>query len=215
MATVTPSVFDSMSAFGRATKSVRLAAPEDILSEIPEWTAEQELVPLAKRGDPVKTRLEIREGAPTIDFAIRALTMSERQTADAIVDAVNPPEVFLEEHSDKPGQPPRRVPAGYNDEDPAYLASLRPLQDRQAAYVVLKGVADLAAATPGTADTDKVQSLMDTLPTRMIKFLAAQIWNMTYAQGDPSDFFTKPGGSPASPSSEPSPRPSPPPKKRK
>jgi len=208
------SLFASMREFAQATKTVRLAAPEDILSERREWSTDQLALPESQRGEPAKVKLEIRAGAPVMDFAIRSLTMSERQAAEVILDAVVPPEVIMEEPTERPGQPPRRVPAGYNYEDPKYIAALRPLQDRQAAFVVLKGVADLHSETPGADDNSKVQSIMDTLPTHLVKFLAGEIWNMTYAQGDPADFFTS-GGSPPSPSSEPSRKPNPPAAKRK
>lgn len=50
--------------------------------------------------------------------------------------------------------------------------------------------------------------------TRIIRFLSNEIWNITYTQGAPEDFFTS-EGSPASPSSGPSPKPSQGDRKRK
>jgi len=73
----------------------------------------------------------------------------------------------------------------------------------------------LSPATPGADYAAKTSSLMAAMPNRIVKFLAGEIWNMTYAQGDPADFFTKREDSPASQSSAPSPSPSLPPKKRK
>lgn len=193
-----------MREFSRKTKTVRVAAPEDILDEIKEWSPEQELLPLEKRGKPLRVKLEIRKGAPLMDFPIRALSMRERATADSITDAVIPEAVFVEEPSERPGQPPRRVPAGYDYESPSYLLRVRPLQERQNAYVVLVGVDGLHADTPGDNDDAKVDAIMDNMPSILVRFLAGEIWNMTYAQGDPADFFTS-EGSPASPSSGPSP----------
>jgi len=200
--------------FARKTRTVRVASPEDILDEIKEWSPEQQALPLEKRGRPQKVRLEIRKDAPTMDFAIRALSMSEREAADAILDAALPDPVIIEEPSERPGQPPKRVPAGYDYESPSYLAHLRPLQERQSAYVVLVGVDGLHADTPGESDSAKTDSIMASMPSVLVKFLAGEIWNMTFAQGDPADFFTS-AGSPASPSSGPSPSKSPPAPKRK
>ena len=150
-----------------------------------------------------------------MDFEIHPLSMTERETADSMLDAATPDQIFIEESAERPGQLPKRVPAGYDYEAPVYLAHLRPLQERQAAFVVLCGVNDLFDATPGADYAAKTSSLMAAMPNRIVKFLAGEIWNMTYAQGDPADFFTKREDSPASQSSAPSPSPSLPPKKRK
>jgi len=200
--------------FARKTKTVRVASPEDILDEVKEWSPEQEVLPLEKRGKPQKVLLEIRKDAPTMDFAVRAMSMSEREAADAILDGALPDPVFIEEPADRPGQPPKRVPAGYDYENPSYLARLRPLQERQSAYVVLVGVDGLHADTPGETDAAKIDAIMASMPSILVKFLAGEIWNMTFAQGDPADFFTS-AGSPASPSSGPTPSKSLPARKRK
>lgn len=195
--------FESMCGFARQTKVVRMAAPEDILSEKAEWSAEDMLKPFSQRGQPVRTRLEIRSGAPTMDFKIRPLSMAEREKADAMTDVVIPPPSFVEELPDRPGQPIKKVFTGHDYDDPKYVNDRRPAESRQAAYVVLKGVDGLEADTPGADDAAKVEAIMDKLPFRLIKFLAVEIWSMSYAQGDPADFFSK-EDSPPSPGSEPS-----------
>lgn len=210
----TMSLFKSMGEFARKTRTVRMAAPEDILGEQKVWSIEQQSKPILERGEPVSTRLEIRPGAVTMDFNIRPLSMTEREAAERIVDAAMPPQSFVEEVPQRPGDVPKKIPTGYDYEAPEYLAALRPLQDRQAAYVVLKGVDGLDADTPGGNDDEKVMQIMDTMPSRMVKFLASEIWSITYAQGNPADFFTKEGSS-SSPSSAPSPSRSPRGQKRK
>jgi len=208
------SVFDSMRLFGRQTKSVRLAAPEDVIREIHHWSDEDMGRPILDRGAPIRTELELKPGAAFMEFKIRPLSMQEREVAEAILDTVIAPRAYIDTPSDRPGQPPSRVPAGYDYEDPAYQAALRPLHDRQAAYVALCGVEGLQSDTPGSTDHDRTTEIINVMPSRMIKFLAGAIWGMTYAQGDPLDFFTSKGSGP-SPSSAPSPNPSRPGRKRK
>lgn len=198
------SLFKSMGAFARKTRTVRMAAPEDILGEQKVWSIEQQSKPILERGEPASTRLEIRPGAVTMDFTIRPLSMTEREAADRIVDAAVPPQSFVEEMPQRPGDVPKKIPTGYDYEAPSYVAEVRVLQEKQAAYSVLKGVEGLESDTPGGNDDEKVTAIMGTMPTRLVKFLAAEIWSMTYAQGNPVDFFTKEGSS-SSPSSAPSP----------
>lgn len=214
MSAPTISLFTAMGEFARKTKIVRMAAPEDILGEEKEWSLDQLSRPVMQRGEPLRTKLEIRPGAATMDFTIRPLSMTEREAGERIVDAAIPPQTYVEELPQRPGDIPKRIPSGYDHEAPAYLAELRPLQDRQAAFVVLKGVVGLEQETPGPDPETKVQSLMDTLPTRLVRFLAGEIWAITYAQGNPADFFMKEDSS-SSPSSEPSPSKNPGDKKRK
>lgn len=189
--------------FARKPKTVRMAAPDDVLNVLEEWPPEELAKPVNLRKEP-RVRLDIRPGAATMDFELVPLTMADRETADAMLDAVMPPPVIIEEPSDRPGQPPKRIPSGYDDQDPKYLAALRPLEDKRAAFVTLKGVVGLAEDTPGTDDAAKTDALMKSMPQRILRFLAAEIWNMTYAQGDPADFFTS-AACAASPSSEPLP----------
>ena len=199
------SLFLSMREFALRTKTVRIASPADILGEVKHWSPAQLLIrDEEQRGEPLRVTLEIRADAATLDCKVRALTMAERESAELIMDAAVPDPIFIDEAPDRPGQPAKRVPAGYDYEAPAYTQRLRPLQDRQSAYVVLCGVEGLRDDTPGFDDIAKTASIIDSMPTRLIKFLAGEIWNMTYAQGDPSDFFTS-GGSQPSPSSKPSP----------
>lgn len=208
-------LFDSMRDFARRTKSVRLASPEDIVGEVRHWSPSQLQIPdESKRGEPLRTELEIRAGAPTMDFRVRALTMAERERADAIMDAAVPTAIYIDEAPERPGQPAKRVPAGYDYEDPKYTQQLRPLQDRQSAFVVLCGVDGLREATPGDTDASKTDAIIAAMPTRLVRFLAGEIWNITYAQGDPADFFTSAGSRP-SPGSEPSPSKNPAARKRR
>ncbi len=192
-----------MGSFARKTRTVRMAAPDDILSEEKVWSPEDLMKPYAERGEP-RTKLNIRPGAPTMDFEIRPLSMTEREAAERVTDAALPPQTFIEEQPQRPGDIPKKIPSGYDYDAPSYLADLRPLQDKQAAYVCLKGVQGLEESTPGANEQDKVQSLMDTMPSRLVRFLASEIWSITYAQGNPADFFTNEGSS-SSPSSAPSP----------
>jgi hypothetical protein len=202
------SLFDSMCAFARKTKTVRLADPGDIIREVKHWSPEDMDRPVRERGEPVRVELQIKPGAATMDFRVRSLTMAQREIAEAILDAAVPPATWIDEPGERPGQLAKRVPTGYDFDDPKYLAALRPLHERQAAFVALKGVDGLEEDTPGQTDADKTTALLEKMPAKMIKFLAAEIWNMTYAQGDPNDFFTK-EGSAHSPSSAPSPSKSP------
>ena len=208
------SIFKSMGDFARKTKVVRLAAPEDILREERVWSPEQQFKPMMERGEPAGVKLHIRPGAVTMDFAIRPLSMTEREAADRILDAVMPPQTFVEEVATRPGDIPKRIPTGYDHDAPQYLAELRPLQEKQAALVILKGVEGLEQDSPGGGMEEKLKSIMDTMPGRIVKFLASEIWMMTYAQGNPADFFTSEDSS-TSPCSEPSPSKSPGGKKRK
>jgi hypothetical protein len=210
----TNTTFDSMRQFGSKPKTVRLAAPEDVIREVKHWNDEDMGLPIMKRGEPVRVELELKPGAQFMEFTIRPLTMAEREAAESIMDTALPPRAFIDSPPERPGQEPRRVPAGYDYDDPVYQAALRPLLDLQAAYVALCGVVGLRDGTPGSTDKEQARSIVDAMPQRMIKFLAGAIWGMTYAQGDPLDFFTRPVSGP-SPSSEPSPSPKPPAKKRK
>lgn len=196
-----------MRAFALKTKKIRFANPEDVISERKSWTPEDMMKPVLERGDPIRVELEIRPGAETIEFAIRPLTMTERDEADAILDREMPPQTFVEEQPLRPGESAKRIPSGYDYDHPKYLAAQRTLQDEQAAFVVLKGVDGLEKDTEGASIQEKVNSIRSNMPARMIKFLAMSIWNMSYAQGDPADFFTK-GGSSTAPASASSPRPS-------
>lgn len=208
------SLFDTMRDFARKPRTVRLAAPEDVIREIKHWSPDQLLLQEHERGEPLRVEMETRPGAVTMDFQIRPLSMLERAAAEAIPDAVQPPQIFNEVPAERPGMAPSRVAAGFDFEHPEYLAALRPLHDRQAAYVALKGVLGLEEATPGQDESAKLQSILAEMPTRMVRFLSNEIWNITYMQGSPEDFFTS-EGSPASPSSGPSPKPSPRDRKRK
>jgi len=123
--------------------------------------------------------------------------MAEREVAEAMTDAVLPPATWVDEPAERPGQAAKRIPTGHDYDDPAYLQALRPLQDRQAAFVVLKGVEGLAESTPGDNDAARTDAVMSSMTAKMIRFLAAEIWNMTYAQGDPNDFFTSEGSGPS------------------
>lgn len=198
------SIFTAMGAFARKTKVVRMASPEDVLSEEKVWSIDQLSVPILHRGEPQAVKLEIRPGAETMDFTIRPLTMSEREAADKILDSAIPPQTYVEELPVRPGDVGKRIPSGYDYEAPSYLADMRPLHERQAAYVILKGVEGMEECTPGADTNQKMAAIMDTMPSRIVKFLASEIWSMTYAQGNPADFFTKEDSS-NSPSSEPSP----------
>ncbi len=202
------SVFDTITAFSRKSKTVRLANPDDVIGEKKVWSEDQELLPMRDRGVPTRIMLETRPGAETVDVEIRPLTMSEREAAEKILDAAIPPQTFVEEQAQRPGDIPKRIPSGYDYDAPSYLAALRPLQEKQAAFVALKGVVGLNESTTGQSPEDKLKSLMDSTPSRMIRFLASEIWAMTYAQGSPADFFTNEGSS-FSPSSKPSPNKSP------
>jgi hypothetical protein len=207
-------LFDSMRAFGRKTKTVRLASPDDVISERKTWSDADLSLPEHQRGEPIRVELELKPDAEFMTFQIRPLSMAQREAADALLDSVVPPRAYIHQPSDRPGQEPVRVPAGYDEEDPAYLAALRPLYDLQAAFVALHGVEGLRESTAGETDRERATAIMEAMPTRMVKFLAASIWAMTYAQGDPLDFFTSAAYGP-SPSSAPSPSPNPPAKKRK
>jgi hypothetical protein len=199
------SVFAKIGSFARKTRTVRLAQPDDILSDEPVWSDEQLGLPLSQRGQPQRMKLEIRPGAETLDVEIRPLSMTERESAEHILDAALPPQTFVEEQPVRPGDIPKKIPSGFDYEDPKYLADLRPLQERQAAFVALKGVIGLHESTTGNSVDEKLKALMDEMPSRIIRFLASEIWAMTYAQGSPADFFTKEDSS-SSPSSEPSPK---------
>lgn len=197
-------LLQSIGEFSRKSKTIRIARPEDIISEVPTYSDAQLLKPLAERGKPERVRLEIREGAETQDIQIRPLTMKQREIADRFVDAAIPPQLFVEEIPQRPGDLGKKVPSGYDYENPEYQNALRPLQEKQAAFVVLKGVVGLDESVTGDTDEKKIEQVMESMSAKLVTFLAAEIWGMTYAQGDPVDFFTK-GGSSSSPSSGPSP----------
>lgn len=169
---------------------------------------------MLERGEPAGVKLHIRPGAVTMDFSIRPLSMTEREAADRILDAVMPPQTYVEEMPTRPGDIPKRIPSGYDHDSPQYLAELRPFQEKQAAFVILKGVEGLEQDTPGAGTDEKLMAIMDTMPGRIVKFLASEIWMMTYAQGNPADFFTSEDSS-ISPGSEPSPNKNPGGRKRK
>ncbi|MCX6874911.1 MAG: hypothetical protein NTW21_14050 [Verrucomicrobia bacterium] len=60
--------------------------------------------------------------------------------------------------------------------------------------------------------TAKTTALMAAMLARLIKFLAGEIRNLTYAQGDPAAFHTS-AASPPVPGCGPSPKPNPPARK--
>ena len=161
-------LFASMCAFARKTKTVRLADPADILREVKHWSAEDMERPVRERGEPLRVELEIKPGAATMDFQVRSLTMAERETAEAILDAVIPPATWIDEPGERPGQAAKRIPTDYDFDDPKYLAAPRPLHERQAAFVALKGVDTLEADTPGQTEMGKTASLLQKMPAKMI-----------------------------------------------
>lgn len=203
-ATKAMSIFQSIGEFSRKSKVIRLCQPEDVLNEKNEWSGDQLLLPMERRGAPARTTLEIRPGAETQDVEIVALSMVDREKSERILDAAIPPQTYIEELPTRPGDIPKKIPSGFDYENPDYLAKLRPLQDRQAAFVVLKGVVGMQQDAPGSDDEAKVDQIMATMASRIVKYLASEILNLTYSAGNPQDFFTREDSS-GSPSSEPSP----------
>lgn len=196
-----PSLFDKMKTFARRTRKLRLAHPDDVIAEVPEYEEGEEAKARAEGRRPkhLRVKLEIKPGAETLDFEVSAISDRIKEQAERLLDKAVAPKVFIEQPGEKPGMPPRQVFAGYNEEDPAYLAELREAKAQQTALVALHGTQGLRDSIPGEDDVAKVAALRDELPHRMIAWLAAEIWNMTYAGGDLADFFTK-EGSPESPS---------------
>jgi len=210
----TANLFETLRALSSATKDVTIANPDDVLGEVPEWSAEQAALPEEDRGKPQRVRLEIRPGATLTTVKIRRMSMAEREAAQKILDAAVPPRVFVEEPPDRPGLPPRKVAAGFDETDPEYLAALRPLEARQSAFVVLAGVVGLRDDTPGHQVETQIDAVMSAMDDRIIRYLASQIWSLSWSAGDHGDFFTS-ADSASSPSSAPTPRRSPREPKRK
>lgn len=198
------SIFKAIGEFSRKTKTVRLCQPEDVIREEHEWDPADLSLPMDRRGRPLRTKLEIRPGAKTQDVEIQPLTMVEREASEKILDAAIPPQTYIEETPTRPGDVPKKIPSGFDYESPKYLSELRPLQDKQAAFVVLKGVVGMDADIPGKTDDEKVKAIMESMPARIVRYLASEILNLTYSAGNPQDFFMKEDSS-SSPSSEPSP----------
>lgn len=187
-----PSLFERMKSFSGRTKKLKLALPEDVVAEVPEFDpgeldrAERE----GRKPKPARIQLQIREGAETFEFEIRALSDLENEMANRFLDAAVAPQIYIEEASDRPGSPPKRVPAGYNEEDPKFLRDLREAQAKESAYIALTGTLGLAESVPGDGEADKIEALRGSLDSKMIGWLATNIRGFTYAGGDLADFFT-------------------------
>lgn len=184
------SVFQLLRTLCERTKIVRVAHGDDVVETTPKWSDRQKLVKEELRGLPEGGyRVGTKEGAKFQDFEIRRLTSLERETANRILDAV-PPKEKLEQRPAGPGLPPQMVRVGFDDEDPAYLAERRYAECDQQAFIVLKGVVGLEKDIEGEDDKEKMKTLRKTLDHRMLLYLAAEIWGMSFAGGDPADFFT-------------------------
>lgn len=207
-------LFNQIASFARRPRKVVIAAPDDIESTESVWSEDQLMLPLHQRGDPASHKYTIRAGAETQEVEIVPLSMADRLTADSITDAAVPPRIVTEEPPDKPGGPVRKVLGDFDEEDPAYFALIRPLRDKQNAYIVLKGVLGLEASIPADDDAARITILMRTWPSVLVRYLAGMIYNISFAGGDPADFFIKEGSS-STPSSEPSLKPNPKATKRK
>lgn len=189
--TPAPNVFSQLKALSSRTKEVTLADPQDIESTEPKWSREQERLPLAERGQPAEgLKLNIRPGAPTYQVTVRRLTSDQREACDRILETLIPPEIIVEQAAVNRGEPPQRVRTGWEWEAPQYLADMAKLEAKQRALVVLYGVVDLYKDTEGASDEEKIRAIRGTLDDMLLKYLASNIWNLTYSAGNPEDFFT-------------------------
>lgn len=189
--TTSPNVFSQLKALSSRTKEVTLADPQDIERAEPKWSSAQERQPLADRGQPAEgLKLHIKPGAPTFRVTVRRITSDQREACDRILETLVPPEIIVEQASATRGEPPQRVRTGYDWEAPEYVAGLAKLEAKQRALVVLYGVVDLYKDTQGETDEDKIRSIRGTLDDMLLKYLASEIWNLTYSAGSPEDFFT-------------------------
>lgn len=179
-------MFDQLKNFGLTPRTIKLALPEHVTGSGPGSD---------------QPPFNIRAGAPTVEVTIRPLTMAERSASDLIMDAVQPPPLFREEPGDRPGMPPRRVQDGFDHDDPDYIAKIRVLNDKHDAHVVLHGMVGLLESTPG-ADVDaKIASILQSMASKLIRFVAEEIRNASWVPGSPDEFFTIEGSS-STPSSE-------------
>lgn len=189
--TPAPNVFSQLRALSGRTKLLTLADPQDIEREEPKWSPEQERQPLADRGRPAHGfQLHIKPGAATFQLTVRRLTAAQREACDRVLETLIPPEIVVEQASATRGEPPQRVRTGYEWDEPGYLAGLAKLEARQRALVALHGVEGLHAATAGETDDEKITALRGSLDDMLLKYLASEIWNLTYSAGNPEDFFT-------------------------
>lgn len=199
------STFDSLQSLSSKPKQITLADPDDIIESIPKWSDEQLKLRIEDRGKPIHGyKVEIREGAPTFTFTVRRLTSAQREECDRILDAVQPPEK-LEPKRMGPGQEPLMVRAGFDDDDPKFIADLRVARSDQQALICLLGVEGLEESVEGASRPEKIAKIRENLDERIIRILASEIWQRTYSAGDPADFFMSANSPAATPGSASSP----------
>jgi hypothetical protein len=175
--------FTRLAALAKKSKTIRLVPDGDVVDVHHDKGVD---------GRIVKTRVETVAAAQASEFEIIPLTPAQKEIAESYTDSVLPPAIYVEERSARPDVPPKQVHAGYDEASPSYLNNLRNANARKAAFTVLCGVVGLADSLQGD-DAAKVKMIMETLPDRVVTYLANEIWSITWATGDPGDFFTKAG----------------------
>ena len=172
-----------------ATKKVGIARPEDVVSQREEWAKEDMLLPEEKRG-PARIKVDMKGGAKVEEFTIRGLTLKEKSVAERMVESVIPPKKTRMEAV--PGKPPMEVSDGFDEDAPEYRKQLAEANEKRLLYIVLKGVVGLEKGMPDM-DLDAQMERISGMNSRLIEFLASEVWHFSYAGRDYEDFFFKEG----------------------
>lgn len=142
------------------------------------------------------------ENTTKLKFHIHSITSNELRDAEAVLDAAVAPKVYAEEPAST-GHGMVKVLTGYDFEDPEYVAKRDSLLPRRHAHVALAGCPELMESTPGETLPQKVDALLDRIPSVVIQMIAYQIENLgvsgAVGQEDVDRFFTDASGGEASP----------------
>lgn len=182
-----PNLFDELS-------SIRSA-------EIPIVLRPAQMVP-GLTGAPIPIALR---DSRAVHLKVHAISPNELVAADSILDRASPPVIMREEPNPK-GVGMVQVQAGYDYDQPAYVAARQRLLPLRHAMICLAGCTALTESTPGESLEHKAQLLCDKLGAAVVGWLAEQIENLAFltAVGDEqvAAFFQQgSGGSPSSPGS--------------
>lgn len=179
--TPSPSLFASLADLTGYTRTLAIARPEDIVRE-----------------EDGGSRFGVREGAATTPVEIRALTDAEREKCERLMSAVVPPPVFKDEFGPD-GKLRSRVPAGYDEDAPEYLAKRAAARQVQIAQIALLGCAALRESTPGASLDEKTAALRQKVDGNLLEFIAGSIWNLGYTGADAAHFFSTAASEPSRP----------------
>jgi hypothetical protein len=181
--------FAALSALSGAVKKVGIAKPEDVESVKKVWDESQMGIREELR-DPARFQVSLKEGAIPVEFTVRGLSLDEKHKAEQIVEGVIPPKKTRTET--KPGLPAQTVDDGYDEEAPSYKTALADANKKRLLFITLKGVEGLEEATNGDTVEEKMAELSK-MNSKIVEFLASEIWYFSYSGQDFENFFFKKG----------------------